>query len=233
MPGIDSVHAQLASCFAEDAYPVSNILHLVRSRAPPCVIARYVFANTSLERNQIVGGSGDLLHVQVPREGIPESSTHPRCTSGRDAASSPHLENAAQRNPPRQKATEPAYRRPIKKSPHRMIELVVSYSNEINVVGQTDDERVPWGSRRNLDEWYPFARIQRLNTSMCMSSAGVCACSMPCPADNNDRTSSNKSYPTRTTASPLADVMRSPAIPPVAPRQRLPVQFSSNSAKSP
>src|SRR5438034_7868674 len=72
--------------------------------------------------------------------------------------STPTPHKAPPRDPAPEEITDRADGGPVKKSPHRVIELVIAYPEEIDVVRETDCEPMPRRRRGDFQESNP--RVQ-------------------------------------------------------------------------
>ncbi len=105
--------------------------------------------------------------------GSQKSFAQPRYTNGRRRRRAPHPQEPADRDPPPDEIADGAKGRPIEKPPHRVIEPVLSNSDEIDVVGQAHRKSVTRRDRGNLQNGdagaqdpvaqHPDVQIERRN----------------------------------------------------------------------
>ena len=114
--------------------------------------ARNVLARTSLERNQEVSGGKTFFDFEIPLKRLPEVSRPTDIHERKGGDGKPISEQVLERKPAPEKPADRTGGRPVDESPHRVVEPVVSYSDEIDVVGQAHDKTMARGSRRNLQK---------------------------------------------------------------------------------
>src|SRR5437899_3394985 len=120
--------------------------------------AGHLLARATLEGNQEVGCRKIPFYMQIPAEWLPEVLRPAQIHEGEGCGGSPALEESRHRESAASEIASRADRRPIEKSPHRVVEAMVSYSSKVDVVGQAHDESMSCRSRGNLHEGDPGAQ---------------------------------------------------------------------------
>ena len=135
VPGIDSVYAQLTTFPLENGRPISNILYVVGRCASDRMLARYVVAHALPEWNQEISRSQILLDSQIPFEWTPKVFRPPQINEGQRRGRTPGFKKTADRNPATKEIANCPYSRAVEKPKHRVVELVVANSHEVDVMG--------------------------------------------------------------------------------------------------
>src|SRR5712692_7836719 len=156
VPRVEAVNSDFAPFVLQSCGPVAEIGDVIGSSPARCVQPRNTLASPTLKRNQKVSCWQTVFSLQVPLEGFPEISCpaeinqRERCNRSPGFKQAPAADSAPKQIPYRSDG------RPVQKSPHRVIELVLPNANEIDVVCQGHREVVPGWDRGNLHQRDPI-----------------------------------------------------------------------------
>lgn len=114
-------------------------------------------SGATLEWNEKIGRAQTLFDRQVPLEGFPEIRDPPQIHQRKRRGRPPRSEKLPKSEAASQDVADRTERRAKQKPEHRVVELVVPNADEIDVVGQTDRQRVAGWYGWNLDD--PDARL--------------------------------------------------------------------------
>src|SRR6266849_2682937 len=160
VPRVQAVNPQLAPLATQNCDPSSEIGDIIGSSPSRCVRPRHTLASPMLKRNQKVSYWQTFFSRQVPLEGLPEVLCPAKIYPWERCNRPPGLEQAPDRDSAANQRSHRSDGGTVQKAQHSVIELVLPYPDEINVVGQAHGKVAAgrnWGNlhQRNSPLEYP------------------------------------------------------------------------------
>src|SRR5271157_904115 len=156
VPRVQAVNTHLATLLLQRCDTVRQIGDVVGSRTSRLVPAGHILAGATPKRNQEVGCWLILFCLQVPLEGFPKVLRPAKIDEGKGRRRTPVLDQTMDTDSAPKQISHRSDGGPVQKSQHGVIELVLPYPYEINIVGQAHRKVAPGRNWGNLHQRNPL-----------------------------------------------------------------------------